>query len=738
MGERFYVERVTPLPFSHVLANRSFGCLCSDTGLGNTWWKNARECKLTPWLNDIARANDGERLLLQVDGTIYDLADGARASFSPEDARWEGAAGEVEFSLRMAVAPAGGVKTLDLTLENRGEKEAELAVAYYLEPVLGVSALTSKYVQFGQRDGCLTLRNPYNAEVRCHTAVHVPGEHPSHTVDRAAFWAGDWSPTALLPNNDPIAGTVVKKRLPPRRKERVRFILSAAATEDAAVRLALAPPEGGGRGWAREIRVLTPSEPLNRLVNGLLPHQIRAGRLWGRCAFYQCSGAYGFRDQLQDAAALLPLDPALAREQIARCCAVQFPEGDVLHWWHRLPGGTRGVRTRFSDDLVWLPLTVCDYLAATGDYGLLNLEIRYCEGEKLGEGERERYQQVRPAERIGSVYDHCIRAIDHAYNLGDKGLPKIGGGDWNDGFSAVGAGGRGQSVWMAMFLAMVCDRFAPLCERCEDRFRAGVYRGYAAHLRAAVDRSCWDGGWYLRAFYDDGAPLGGAECDECKIDLLPQSFAVLSGMPDAGRARRALDEAVGRLVDREGRVVKLFAPPFDSTARDPGYIKAYPAGIRENGGQYTHGAIWLATALLRAGRAREGWALLDLLNPVSRCVDGALARAYKLEPYYLAADVYTHPGAYGHGGWSIYTGAAGWYYRAAVNELLGLRFLPGRLELWPRIPEEWGGFSAVVTAGGGTISIQVRRSGGPGLLVDGAPAASIPLDGRDHEAVLAL
>ena len=738
LGEGFCVERVTPLPFSHVLANPSFGCLMQDASLGNTWWQNARECKLSPWRNDIATGNDGERLLLKLGEEIYDLVNGARAFFSPSEARWKGRAGNLSTEVRVTVSDAGSAKFLDVTLENESDGEVEAICAYVIEPVLGVSRQTAKYIRFGQLDGCLTLHNPYHAQLPAWMAVRVPDGHPSHTTDRAAFYAGDWSPRELLPNNDPIAGTVVRKRLPPRRRESIRFILAAAAGEAAAAQLAGRPlPPSGGSG-RRSISISTPSEPLDRFINTFAPHQILAGRLWGRCAFYQCSGAYGFRDQLQDAGAYQLLDPEIAREQIARCCAVQFPEGDVLHWWHALPSETRGVRTRFSDDLLWLPYTVCGYVEATGDRELLDLEIAFCEGEPLAEGEQERYQTVRQSEEKATVFEHCVRAIEKASNFGDKGIPKIGCGDWNDGFSGVGAGGQGQSVWLGMFLAVVCGRFAPLCAERGDGFRAELMKGTTALLRQNLDKSCWDGNWYLRAFYDDGTPLGSHKSEECRIDLLSQSFAVFAGMPDASRVKTALDSALGRLVDHEGRIVKLFTPPFDRSDHNPGYIKAYPTGIRENGGQYTHAAIWLALALLEAGRAEEGWRLLDMLNPASRCTDAALAQSYKTEPYYLAADIYTHAGCCGHGGWSIYTGAAAWYYRAVVGGLLGLGFRGGALTLSPRLPESWNRFSVTVREGEATYAIECSRTGKRTLTVDGNPAEEIPLDGASHTILLTI
>ena len=734
---RFYVSRVTPLPFSHILANRTFGCLLNDASLGNTWWLNAHECRLTPWKNDIATGCDGEKLWLSASGALYDLIRGARASFSPEDALYEGSAGKILTAVRVFVPAQGNAKVIDVSLENQTDEEAEVICAYGLEPVLGVTRLNAKYTQFDQEQGCLLMHNPYHMALPCHAAVYAPHEYPSYTTDRAAFLAGDWSARELLPNNDPIAGLIIRKKLPARRRADIRLILAAGATRAEAVAEALRQQSAPDVGMERPVEIATPCAPLDRFINTFAVHQIRSGRLFGRCAFYQCSGAYGFRDQLQDACALRLTEPALLREQILRCCAVQFAEGDVLHWWHPLPTETRGVRTRFSDDLVWLPYAVCAYVEATGDKTLLDEQVPFCTGGALASGEQEQYMQVQASETRAPVFEHCVRALEKAYNLGDRGIPKIGCGDWNDGFSKVGARGEGQSVWLAMFLSIVCDRFAALCDS-RDAQRADALRAHAALLRRNVDVSCWDGQWYLRAFYDDGAPLGGHGNDECSIDLLAQSFAVFAGMPDQARVSSALDAALAHLVDDRCGIIRLFDPPFADTKQNPGYIKAYPRGIRENGGQYTHASVWFAQAMLESGRIRDGWRLIDLLNPTARCTDAARAQAFKTEPYYMPADIYTNKDAYGHGGWSIYTGAAAWYLRTVLETLLGLRPKDGALTFEPHVPDDWTHFTVKLRRENAVLSIEVNRTGMRSLTVDGAPAQSAPLDGRDHTILLTI
>ena len=484
----------------------------------------------------------------------------------------------------------------------------------------------------------------------------------------------------------------------------------------------------------------TPDAAFDRLL-GVLPRQILGARILGRTGFYQCGGAWGFRDQLQDCGAALLFDAPLARRHILRCAARQFAQGDVMHWWHQLPprdGGARGVRTRISDDMLWLPYTVCDYLDKTGDESLLAVTLPYLDGPALAPGEHDRYFVPTRAQERDTLYGHCARAIERASTAGAHGLPLFGAGDWNDGMNLVGGGGQGESVWLAMFLACVCERFVPVCRKMNDEARAQALRARAQALRKAVDGTCWDGKWYLRGFYDDGAPLGANTCEECRIDILPQAWAALAGMPDKARVNEALDSMLRLLADERLRLVRLFTPAFDRGPYNPGYIRAYPPGIRENGGQYTHGAVWGAMALFAAGRAEEGWRLMQWLNPVTRARTETDARIYRLEPYAMAGDISTNAAIEGRGGWSLYTGAAGWYVRAAVEQLLGLHIEPKVLRVRPALPESWPGYTARLRLRGGDITLEVVREAEKGLTVDGRRADSIPLDGRAHNARLVL
>jgi cyclic beta-1,2-glucan synthetase len=416
---------------------------------------------------------------------------------------------------------------------------------------------------------------------------------------------------------------------------------------------------------------------------------------------------------------------------------VQFEEGDVAHWWHPLPksgGGIKAVRTRFSDDLAWLPLTCAEYIEKTGDIGILGVKVRYLSAEPLKPGEHEKYAAPARSHLSEDVFSHCMRALEKSHNLGENGLPRIGGGDWNDGFSSVGLRGQGTSVWLALFLAIVNTKFAALCEKTGRKPLAEKLLALADALKTAVDRVAWDGAWYLRAFYDNGGRMGGHDSGECHIDLLPQSFAALAGMPDKSRVESAVKSALGILLDEKLRLVRLFDRPFQNGVEQPGYVKAYPAGLRENGGQYTHAAVWFAIALLESGKTGEGWRVLEMLNPANRAADPALGPAYKLEPYYMAADIYTNPNAPGRGGWSIYTGAASWYFRAVLENLMGLKLHGDYAEISPRFPPHWKTAGLKAKIRGATLDISYRPAYGrePGTLVDGIASPCIPLDGHDH------
>lgn len=734
----FVVTEKPDVPWCHVLANLDFGTLVESGALGYTWAVNARENKLTPWFNDTRTGNRGELLFLRMKHEVYDLVQGARAEFSPSMALWRGRAGKVETAVTVTVPDTGMVKYCEAELYNNGKEAVEVELVYYTEPVLGVDRQNARFIKSRWQDGVLSLHSPWNTAVPGYMALTGGvGEDAFCCCDRADFWRGKWGEKRMLPLDDPCAAVGRRLILPPKRKEKVRFVLSFAAKEPASKALLSISPKQVMRN---SLEINTPDKALNHMISTFLPAQILNSRIFGRTAFYQCGGAWGFRDQLQDVCSIILLRPRLARQHILRAAACQFPEGDVLHWWHRLPGrnGLRGVRTRYSDDLLWLPYVTAEYVKQTGDSSLLHLKIPYLEGELLRDDEHERYFEPRVSKERGTLYEHCLRAITRAQRFGAHELPLIGGGDWNDGFNRVGIQGRGESVWLAQFMALTLDEMRPVCLLMQDVESERQLAQLAENLRGAVDRNAWDGRWYRRAFYDDGAPMGSSGAAACEIDSLPQSFSILSGMPDKERRNLALDSAVERLVDREHGLIRLFTPPFTELDRAPGYVAAYPAGIRENGGQYTHAAVWLCMALLREGRVDEGYSLLKLLNPAEKCAQDTEAKRYVREPYALAGDVSTAQGLEGRGGWSLYTGAAGWYYRTVVEELLGLRLRSGTIEFEPHLPSCWHGYSATLTLDGAVIAITVSDTASPGLMVDGRAATHFVPDGREHRLVYGI
>jgi cyclic beta-1,2-glucan synthetase len=770
-----------PAPWANVIGNPAAGFIVSDSGTGVTWAENSYFFRLTPWHNDPVRDPSGECIYIRDDDsgrlwtptpepirqkTPYVVRHGAGYSV------FEHTHDSVQTTLVMGMPESDPVKIQILSLHNTGTVPRRLTLTSYVEWVLGVDREKSgQYVrtEMAAGDRVMLARNYFDPSFDTYVAFAATSEQvSSYTAARREFLGRNGTmsaPDALersgLGNEtgdtiDPCGALQSQITLAPGESRDVVFLLGAGSEVDTALALfnrygnasaARSALQRSAERWKERLGVIsvsTPDPEFNFIINQWALYQALSSRMWARSAVYQSSGAFGFRDQLQDVMAFTYAEPVLAREHIVRCASRQFEEGDVQHWWH--PQSGRGVRTRFSDDLVWLPFVASHYIEVTGDRGILDEKAHYITMRELEADEHEVYDLPQISELEEPVYDHCMRALRKACTFGEHDLPLIGSGDWNDGMNRVGVHGRGESVWLAWFLTATLRRFASHCDARGDQKGAEELRSNADRYVKAVENTAWDGEWYRRAYYDDGAPLGSKESDECKIDSIAQSWSVISAAGDRERSHQAMRSLNEHLVREDARLIMLLTPPFNHGLHDPGYIQGYLPGVRENGAQYTHAALWavLATALL--GEGDRAMHLYRLVNPITHAKTPEDVATYKVEPYVIAADVYTAEGHLGRGGWTWYTGSASWLYRVGLEAIVGFNKKGDTLEIDPCIPSEWKELTIEYRHQSSTYVIRIHNPAGAQkgvtrISLDGQDVSgAVPLvsDGNRHEVIVTM
>ncbi len=780
-------SRVPPAPWANVIANPNIGFCVTERGGGFTWVENSYFYRLTPWFNDPVSDPCGEVIYLRDDasGVVWSPTPGPwdavgdpaaapayRVTHSPGASRFAHVRGSVETELTLAVPASDAVKIAHLRITNRGSASMRISLTSYVEWTLGADREDTRHQLHTSHDaatGALFARNYYASDFAERTAFSWISEPAtSHTARRDHFLGrnGDLTAPAALRERqlsgevgagyDPCAAFRCALTIAPGETKVVVLLLGAATSEDDARALiarhgapakAIAAIDDATRQWNERLSVIavhTPDPELDALFNRWSLYQALACRMWARSALYQSSGAFGFRDQLQDTMAFVYAEPAIARAHLLRSAGRQFAEGDVQHWWHE-PSG-RGVRTRFSDDLAWLPFVADHYVRVTADTGVWDARAPYLSMRQLEPHEQEVYDLPQVSDETGTLYEHCVRALDRACTEGAHGLPLMGAGDWNDGMNRVGMHGSGESVWLAWFLTATLRRFAAHADARHDAAVAARYRERADRYAAAVERTSWDGAWYRRAYFDDGTPLGTSTDAECRIDAIAQSWSVISGAGEPARARQAMESVNEQLVRDDARLLLLLTPPFDATTRDPGYIKGYLPGVRENGAQYTHAALWTVLAMAKLGDGDRTAELFSMLNPFSRTRDRAGAETYMVEPYVVPADVYAAEGHLGRGGWTWYTGSASWSYRVALEGIFGFEKRGEVLRFDPCIPRTWPSAELTYRCGKATYVVELRNPEGVSrgvvsVTVDGVLAEDgvrLVDDGATHAVVVTL
>jgi len=769
----------TPTPWINVISNGHFGFHVSESGSGYTWSLNSRENQITPWSNDPVCDPSGEAFYLfdkdsrclwsptalpiRVPEATYITRHGQGYS------RFEHQSHGIHSQLTQFVPMDKSVKISELHLENRSGQRRRLAIYSYIEWLLGFSRATMAPTTVTELDNDTGAMFAFNARHNEYGSRIAFASFLNHkqtlSGDRREFIGRNSSlrcPLGILRDQplsnrtgaalDPCGAFQIDIELGPGESVTIPFILGQAASRDEAreiilelrqqvVDKLLTKTKTQWEEWLGKVQVETPDKSLDLMLNRWLLYQNISCRYWARAGFYQAGGAFGFRDQLQDVMALMIAMPGTARRHILRAASRQFIEGDVQHWWH--PPLGRGVRTHFSDDLLWLPYVTFKYLQVTKDFSILDEEASFLEGPLLTQDQEDSYYTPKTSQESASLFEHCARALDRSLRVGAHGLPLIGSGDWNDGMNRVGKNGQGESVWLGWFLHQNLTQFADVADARDEKIRAQNWRNHATRLKAALENQAWDGEWYRRAYYDDGTPLGAAVCSECKIDSLSQSWAVISEAADPTRARQAMGSMEKYLVNRQHSLILLFTPPFDKTDHDPGYIKGYLPGVRENGGQYTHAAAWVIIAYAMMGEGAKAHELFQLVNPILHSTTREKSAHYKIEPYVVAGDVYSQKQHPGRGGWSWYTGSAGWLYRAGLEYILGFRLQGEQLFLDPRIPPEWESYRLRYKHGNSVYEIEVLNPQGVsqgiksieinGKLFEGTTPISLIDDGKTHQ-----
>jgi len=716
----------TPQPWVNVIANEQFGTVVSEKGSAYTWFDNAHEFRLSPWNNDIVVDGSGETFYIRdettgkfwspmpqpvMDNNPYVIRHGMGYS------TWEHSYSGIHSETLVFVPQNEPVKVIFIKLKNKTKQTRQLSVSGFVEWTLGELRDRSQSnivtdIEIGSNSTAVLARNSFNMDFSNHVAFFsVVGHECTVTADRSEFIGYNRTladPAGMYRTHlsgtvgaalDPCAAIHVPITIEADKEVEIAFIMGAHRSKEQAkdlierIRSNLIVQQllkGVKAFWTftlNSIQVETPDPQVDVLANGWLLYQVLSSRIWGRSGFYQSSGAFGFRDQLQDTLSVIYAIPQILHDQIITCCEHQFGKGDVCHWWH--PQSNRGVRTTFSDDYLWLPLALAQYVDTTNDESLLGVNVRFLTGPELAKGEESHYDQLKFSDESATVYEHAKRAVKYGLKYGRHGLPLMGCGDWNDGMNLVGIQGEGESVWLAYFLYHVLEKFEKVAEMMQDDEFIQEMRKHATTVQQQIEKEAWDGQWYRRAFFDDGTPLGSSQNDECQIDSLPQSWGVISGAADKTRVLQGLQQAYDRLVRKDLKLIQLFDPPFEKSELNPGYIKGYAPGVRENGGQYTHAAIWMVWAYTILKENRRAWELFDILNPISHTMTRKDLDTYRVEPYVVAADVYTLKGHEGHGGWTWYTGSAGWMYRLIIEQLLGVHKSGDYLVLTPCPRPDW-------------------------------------------------